>query len=169
VSAPSSAMIVLSWNCRGLRNLRIVQSLRHLVKTKRPNLVFLMETKIMQGKADAIRIKLGFDHCFVVDCHGKSGGVMVLWKNSSLVEIQNFSRRHINAVIRGTTDSSQWKLKGFYGHPETAKRGDSWVLFRYLAKLDPVPWLCLGDFNEITSAAEKTSQAIRPLTQMRAF
>jgi len=42
----------------------------------------------MQKWTDAIRIKLGFDQCFVVDCHGKSGGLMLLWKDSSPVEFK---------------------------------------------------------------------------------
>jgi hypothetical protein len=37
---------------------------------------------------------------FVVDCRGKSGGLILLWKSSAVVEIQNFSNNHINAVIK---------------------------------------------------------------------
>jgi hypothetical protein len=59
-----------------------------------------METKMNTRRAARIRIKLGFDHCFVVDCVGKSGGLMLLWKNSISVVIQNYSRHHINAVVQ---------------------------------------------------------------------
>jgi hypothetical protein len=111
-----------------------------------------METKMIQKQATTIRIKLCFDQCFVVDCHGKSGGLMLLWKDSSPVEIQNFSRRHINAVVRCKLDAPLWMLTGFYRHPEAAKRGEPWALLRHLSKLNSAPWLCLGDFNEITSA-----------------
>jgi hypothetical protein len=53
-------MILLSWNCRELGNPRTVRSLHHLLRAKRPNLVFLIETKMLQSRADFIRIKLGF-------------------------------------------------------------------------------------------------------------
>jgi hypothetical protein len=33
----------------------------------------------------------------------------------------------------------------------------------------PYPWLCVGDFNEITSAFEKSSKTIQPQCQMQAF
>jgi hypothetical protein len=33
----------------------------------------------------------------------------------------------------------------------------------------PEPWLCIGDFNEIISAAEKSSSTIQPPIQMRGF
>jgi hypothetical protein len=80
------------------------------VRAKRPNLVFLMETKMLQKWAATVRIKLGFGHCFVVDCHGKGGGLMMLWKDDILVEIQNYSRCHINAVVRCKIDAPPWKL-----------------------------------------------------------
>jgi hypothetical protein len=37
---------------------------------------------------------------FVVDCVGRSGGLLILWKEEAFVTIQNYSRRHINVVIK---------------------------------------------------------------------
>ena len=39
-------MSALSWNCRGLRNLRTVRALQEVIASKDPILVFLMETKL---------------------------------------------------------------------------------------------------------------------------
>jgi hypothetical protein len=114
------------------------------VRDKRPNLVFLMETKLLQRKTICLKAKLGFDQIFVVDCKGRSGGLILLWRSTLQVEIQNYSRRHVNAVITPSTGSA-WKLTRFYGHPEAAKRAEAWSLLRYLSKLNPEPWLCVGD------------------------
>ena len=38
-------MIILSWNCRGLGNLRAVEVLSYLMREKAPKVLFLMETK----------------------------------------------------------------------------------------------------------------------------
>jgi len=162
-------MIVLSWNCRGLGNPRAVRSLCFLVKEKRPDLVFLMETKLNKKRDESIRCKLGFDQCFVVECIGKSGGLMLLWRNQNGVEIQNYSQSHINAVVRCKHDDSPWKLTGFYGNPDTARRNESWALLWHLSTLQPNPWMCVGDFNEITSASEKSSRTLRPSSQMAEF
>jgi hypothetical protein len=54
-------MILLSWNCRGLGNPWAVRELCHLVKTKKPTLLFLMETKSRKNKMEGIRIKIGFE------------------------------------------------------------------------------------------------------------
>lgn len=44
-------------------------------------------------------MKLGFDGVFVVEPVGKSGGLALLWKEDIKLEIQNYTRRHINAVV----------------------------------------------------------------------
>jgi hypothetical protein len=122
-----------------------------MVKEKRPVMVFLMETLLCNKKAEFLRIKLQFDYMFVVDKVGRSGGLILLWNNHTNVTIHNFSRRHINAIVTIGRNGVPWKFSGFYGHPVTAKRFESWGLLRHLSGLSPTPWLCMGDFNEIVS------------------
>jgi hypothetical protein len=43
---------------------------------------------------------------------------------------------------------------GFYDHLEVAKRSEGWSLLRHLSHLEPIPWLCVGDYNEILSTSE---------------
>ena len=74
---------------------------------------------------EVIRSQLGFDGLFVVDPMGKSSGLALLWREVEEIEIQNFSRRHINAIVKNTTTGVQWKLTGFYGHLEWNKRKES--------------------------------------------
>jgi hypothetical protein len=150
VPAPPSIMSLLSWNCRGLGNPRTVHALCHLVKEKRTRFLFLMETKICKQRMQVIRNKLGFEGLLAVDPVGLSGGIALLWKEDCEVSIQNYSRRHINAAITLGGSGPPWKLTGFYGHPDRAFRDDSWHLLVHLKSLDPSPWLCVGDFNEIT-------------------
>ncbi|XP_059450845.1 uncharacterized protein LOC132181612 [Corylus avellana] len=162
-------MIVLSWNCRGLRNPHTVHDVRWMVKVKRPNLVFLMETKLRQNKMEGIRMKLGFGNMFVVDCVGWSGGLVLFWEDGSGVEIQNFSHQHINAIVSNQNHSMEWKFTGFYGHPEASKRNEVWDLLKYLAQICPKPWMCIGDFNEVMTMSEKRGANVRPRGLMQAF
>jgi hypothetical protein len=92
---------------------------------------------------------------FVVNPVGKSGGLALLWKEVEELEIQNYSRRHINAIVTDTTTGVQWKFTGFYGHPEWNKRKESWELLKHLQSYSPLAWLCIGDFNEIVDQSEK--------------
>jgi exonuclease III len=113
-AAPPNTMKILSWNYRGLENPRTVRDLCLMVKEKRPEVVFLIETKCRSAKMEQIRVRIGFEGLFVVDLIGKSGGLALLWRESNTLEIQNYSRWHINAVMkefegRGTMETN-WVL-----------------------------------------------------------
>lgn len=95
----------------------------------------------MRNKMEVVRIKMGFDGMFVIDCHGRSRGLALLWKLKDQVRIQNYSKGHINDVVHEGNASQVWKLTGFYGNPETARRSESWALLRHLSRLSPEPWL----------------------------
>lgn len=49
--------------------------------------VFLMETKLRRSKMEAIKSRLGFEGLFVVDCHGRSGGLALMWNREAHVSI----------------------------------------------------------------------------------
>jgi hypothetical protein len=114
-----------------------------------------METKLRSNKMERVRVQLGFEHMFVVDFVGKSGGLALFWTVDVGVEIQNYNHRHINAKVCSSPAKPQWKFTGFYGHPDPSKRMEAWNLLRHIAWMEPMPWVCLGDFNEILSANEK--------------
>ncbi|XP_059428616.1 uncharacterized protein LOC132162400 [Corylus avellana] len=148
-------MSIMSWNYRGFGNPQTVRDFCRLVKVKKPEMVFLMETISRQSKMERIRCKLGFPNMLVVDCVGKSGGLALLWNDDVGVEIQNYSCRHINAKVCLTPNKGFWKFTSFYGHPEANKRREAWGLLRYLVTMAPEPWIYLGDFNEILYVSEK--------------
>jgi len=120
-------------------------------------------------KADLLRVKLGFQNVFCVDCKGRSGGLLLFWSSDIDLEVQNFSQRHVNAVIHSSDIGVSWKFTGFYGHPDPMKRQESWSLLRCLADLNPSPWFVCGDFNEIISLSEKSSVSRRSQKQMSLF
>ena len=62
------------------------------------------------------------------------------------VDIQTSSSHHIDALIK--QEGVVWRFTGFYGHPETSRRGESWDLLRQLHASFSLPWLLLGDFNK---------------------
>jgi hypothetical protein len=141
-----------------------------MVKNKKPNLVFLMETKIRNNKKmEKIRSKLGFENMFVMDCVGKNGSLVLFWKKEAEVEIQHFSQRHINAKVCFPLDEPPWKFIGFYEQPDASKRGEAWGLLKYIASLESEPWVCTRDFNEILSMAEKFGGSGQSRGLMEAF
>ncbi|PNX96248.1 endonuclease/exonuclease/phosphatase family protein, partial [Trifolium pratense] len=60
------------------------------------------------------------------------------------------------------TQRGMWRLTGFYGYPEGARRRDSWNFIRRLAQDSHLPWCIIGDFNDILSVNEKKGRNERP-------
>lgn len=138
------------------------------MKTQGPGVLFLIETKLDSREMESIQVLLGFNSLFVVPSHGRSGGLAMLWKAEMRLEIQNYSRYHIDSVVV-ENDGKEWRLTGFYGHPEHHKRAESWLLLDHLRSLNLRPWLFLGDFNEVMFPSEHKGHHERPESQMQAF
>src|ERR1044072_7458884 len=89
----------LSWNCRGLRTPGAVNSLRRLLFSVSPDLVFLMETKKKDSEMLTLRGIGGMYNIFPVSCTGtgtsKSGGLCLLWKDTIEIEVTSMSLNHI--------------------------------------------------------------------------
>ena len=165
-------MNTLSWNCRGLGNPRTVNGLKKIVQIEAPSLVFLMETKLprrAKNRMSNIKNSLGFTQGLVVPIEGKSGGLALLWKPEVKVDIRSSSRWHIDAVIDSGGSNGKWRFTGFYGNLDTRGRPDSWALLSRLAAVSNLPWLCVGDFNEVLSVTEKQGGVDRPSRQIENF
>lgn len=128
-----------------------------------------METKLQQHKMERIKNTLGFWNMFVVDCVGRSDRLALFCKEDVELEIQNISRRHINATVISMIGRSQWKFMSFYEHPEAHKRHEAWGLLRHLAALDSEQWVYARDFNEIIDMSKKNGGNECARGQIEAF
>ncbi|CAN0920895.1 hypothetical protein LINGRAHAP2_LOCUS32319 [Linum grandiflorum] len=153
-------MIVLIWNCQGLGNPCAASVLGELVKTHRPNVVFLSETQVDNSRMEEIRILLKFEECFLVPARGHSGGLSLLWREKDAVHITQFHTHFIDAHVRGVVNDS-FRLTGFYGCPERERRRESWELLKRLNQVTCGPWCVVGDFNDILHQHEQNGRHAR--------
>lgn len=109
------------------------------------------------------------DGCFAVEGMGLSGGIALLWKERWKVQVINFTRWHISALVQEEESGPSWQFTCFYGHPETGKRSSSWQLLKMLKPANTMAWLVAGDFNEILHQKEKVGGASRPYKQIEDF
>ena len=145
----------------GLGTPRSVRALHDIVQRWKPKIVFLMETKSKVKHMEKIKNNVGFANGFIVPSQGRSGGVDLFWTREINLEIKSFSGNHIDAVVREVDKNSIWKITGFYGHPETHRRYESWRLLSFLHSQFQLLWLCLGDFNGILSMHKKARGSVR--------
>ena len=161
-------MNIISWNCRGLGNLRAVLALHNLVKSQGPKILFLMETKLDVHEMELIRIKLQFKYCFIVPSLGRSGGLALLWMDDVQLTILNYSINHIDAQVC-LQGALLWRFTGFYGNPITHRCRESWALLEKQDSRMTLPWLLMGDFNEILSSDERFGESVSSQRSMFEF
>ena len=142
-------MSCVIWNCRGLGNQLAVQELVEVVQAKAPSVVFLAETLADEARLDYVKDRIRFDKKIFVQRVNKGGGLALFWNIDIEVDIESSSLNHIDATISKSSGEA-WHFTGFYGEPKTHMRHESWDLLRYLHRQSSLPWLCAGDFKEIT-------------------
>ncbi|KAH9678676.1 reverse transcriptase domain-containing protein [Citrus sinensis] len=90
----------------------------------------------------------------VRDKVGQSCGLALYWKPNFMVQLLKFGKTFIDVAV-GNSEGRQWRVTGFYGFPESVRRRESWRLLRSLALTSFLPWICLGDFNDLLHSSEK--------------
>ena len=90
----------------------------------------------------------------------------MLWKKETVIQCKGISQYFIDVVIRGSED---WRLTGIYGEPRWDHKHLTWEALRDLHGNMNLPWLAVGDFNEILYHHEKEGGRVRSQAQMQAF
>lgn len=163
-------MKILSLNCRGLGQPEAVCDLRSLCELHGPVVVFLSETCFFSDRVDGLLRSLGFAHGISVGCHGRGGGLALLWKDEVCVKLKSLDKLHIDvAVLDPVTSEERWRLSGFYGEARRKLRYRSWDCMKLLNDQSSLPWLCVGDFNEVLHVSEKFGGVGRSERQMEGF
>lgn len=147
-------MNALAWNFQGLGSPGKIQFLKEITRSEKPSFIFLSETISNHKKMEFLCNKLGFESFIVVDSQGKSGGIVLFWKNAEGVQLLSYSRSHIDVTVTMTGDS-KWRLTGIYGEPSRTHRYRTWDLLKNLSRDANLPWVLIGDFNNVTSQEDK--------------
>lgn len=108
------------------------------------------------------------DRMEVYESDGASGGLLLTWRSPVVIETLNIEKNFIDAVVGGATDE-KWRLTGFYGEPKWEDKHLSWSYLRDLHSRMNIPWVVIGDFNEILYSHEKEGGARRPDRMMQEF
>ena len=95
----------------------------------------------------------------MVPREGMGGGLALFWRSSVNLVVVNSSHYYIDTWIDKVSEN-EWRFTGFYGELDTVRRCKAWDSLILLNHNLEIPWLCVGDFNELIRQDEKLGGAI---------
>ncbi|KAF4393544.1 hypothetical protein F8388_023348 [Cannabis sativa] len=153
--APQRLMKLLSWNCRGLGNPRAKKALRNLIRDQDPDVLFLMETKLVHRRMDGVWRRLGFAGGVVVGSSGAAGGLCLCWKEGIEIEVVSSTPSTITARFSRVLNGPVWTCFCVYAPPYRGERVTFWENLSIEVAAVVEPWVVVGDLNLILDQAEK--------------
>jgi len=98
------------------------------------------------------------------------GGLALLWTQDVKVKLESYGKLHIDVTVhQSSAPGRAWRFTSFYGEARHDLRDRSWDLLKLLNSSNNLPWLCVGDFNEVLHASEKIGGQGRSESQMEGF
>ena len=143
---------MLIWNCRGGTFCDVVNDLIHLHS---PAIMIVGETKVCGERANRITGRLNLDGAIFANSIGLSGGLWILW-DSDQVEISELAsiEQEIHVIVNSAS-KPPWLLSAIYANPRLAERLLLWENLESMASLHSLPWVIIGDFNEVLIGEDK--------------
>lgn len=135
---------------------------------KKPNIIFLSESLCRKEKVENVRKRIGFEDACAFDCQVQGGGLARFWRNKEEITIQSYSANHINAIF-GIQGWHQFRLTGLYNEPNRLKCGETWNLIRNLHTYNQLPWVIIGDMNNVLGQADKRGGPLYPSLLINGF
>ena len=147
-------MNLLCWNCRGAGKAATIRELRDLAKQFAPTVLCIVETQIERTRVESLAGTIGYDNGYAVSSQGRSGGLGFFWNNPIKIEILGYSVYHIDCSVE-EPGSDPWRMTLFYGEAQTHLRYQAWDVLKGISTFSNLPWICIGDFNEVLDASEQ--------------
>ena len=124
-----------------------------LHRRHRPNILIIIEPRIADIRAQGVIDTLPYSHSRRVDPVGFFGGICLLWNEgpSFSVEIITCSEHSIHALVKVPSPPLVFLLTVVYAPPHFNKRKPFWDYLENLARNISLPWILLGDFNDMIS------------------
>ncbi|BBN67942.1 hypothetical protein Prudu_231S000200 [Prunus dulcis] len=122
--------------------------LEELTKAYAIDVFAILEPQISGPRALSVAQSLGFSHYHIVDA-------------SVSLQVVAHSSQSITALV--TLRNHRWLLTIVYANPCPGIREALWKYFDGLIEASNLPWLVLGDFNDIVSVDEKCGEFVTNL------
>ena len=139
-------MRILSWNCKGLGNSSTVQHGKKIAQHWNPDFLFLLETRLQDGRGTKILSNWGFTGTTEVARIGLSGGLALGWHSEFRVKVCLKNQHFIHTEVVDPVGDI-FALTFIYGHPILVHRKKVWDELLGIGTCINHKWICIGDFN----------------------
>lgn len=97
-----------------------------------------------------------FEGALHVNTYGYTRGIWLLW----YLEVADIAKlasmeQEIHALVKVRSSNISWIIFAIYASPKIVECSCLWNNLSIVAKLHRLPWVMLGDFNEVLSSNEK--------------
>ena len=118
--------------------------------------MIISETRISKENTLKICDTLPFNAAEMVEPVGLTGGILILW-NSGVISFTTIRKelRAIHGIIQVSSNNIKFAITAIYASTLHNSRLELWKIIENISNSIDLPWLCIGDFNEITSHSEK--------------
>uniref|UniRef100_A0A2N9FE83 CCHC-type domain-containing protein n=1 Tax=Fagus sylvatica TaxID=28930 RepID=A0A2N9FE83_FAGSY len=156
MSAHEIGLNVLTWNCRGVLNPCFRRALLDLLNINDPAILILTETRLGGARAAELAKSFPFDGFLCTNTIGFAGGIWILWKAAAVeLELLTSTEQEIHVSAQVKDSNSLWLLSAIYASPRRSERRVLWKNLMVISGLHNLPWVMVGDFNDIISGDEK--------------
>jgi hypothetical protein len=146
-----------SWNVRGLNKSGKVKEISSRLKTTKPDIMILIETRVKVGNAKNIRDKLNLYDRYI-DNYGKhdNGRIWITWNDSKVdVRLIDSTDQLIHCGIFDVMGKLLYWLTAVYGKNQNGLRKHLWRDIMNLKPSSLEPWCVMGDFNNVAYAHDR--------------
>lgn len=148
-------MKLLSWNCRGAGSPDTIRYVIRLSCDHKPNILFLMETRVPSVQARRILRRSHFTQLAAVEVRGFAGGLWCFWDDQAIrIRVLSFTAQLLNIALI-TNDSISNLISLVYASPSASIREQLYKYVENMAYYVNIPWILVGDFNMVLSQEDK--------------
>jgi len=128
-----------------------------------------METKNQNIVIQKIQRRLKFPNSFVVSPVGLAGGLVVFWNAQMQLSIERHNAHFIDLLCTAHPRSSPMRITCIHAPSVYLQRQQLWQELRQISSYNNLPWICIGDFNEIMYHWEKVGKKFADSYRMQSF
>ncbi|CAK8530761.1 unnamed protein product [Lathyrus sativus] len=149
--------MLVSWNIRGLNKVGKICEIRSRLQEIKPAIIILIETRVKEAKAKAIREKLMVYDNHIDNYKDHTNGRIWIHLDSNRVNLKciQSSSQHIHSGIYDNLGDFKHWLTAVYARNQLNKRKTLWAEIENISGSIQGPWCIIGDYNNVTKSQDR--------------